>query len=584
MGLKILKDADGNPRTTWYGRISVKGKKKESNLGVPIEGRIPTDASGRIKLSAKGDAAFERSRRAAQKAFRKWRTEAGKDPADLQRKAYKARTNTDLEGLPLAFLYKRWIGIKRERKPTEGWKDMMKTWFERFAEFASKEAKRHHARCETVNDITPEIAGAWFDDIKKNYSWETVTKMMILMRGAYRRYSTSGLANPFDDIIVRGGGTGKNRKVSRKPLETKHLERLFEIAREDDFIYPLVVCAACTGMRIGDVCNLKWADVDLRKGLIECVTAKAGVRVWIPILGRLMDILKEREVLPGNGVKPSPYVFPLAAAKYNPHPKTGKDGKPMKDRHGKPILTDGAYAIYRAAQPYFARAVFGDVPEVESVKVGADGKAIPPPALADVIDKAGFTEAKRARVLDVYNRFMKGERPIDIAASIGVARSQVCMDLRDAEKLTGAPCRPWTLAARKRKTKLDLIERTRIKRDIGKRAASVYGWHSLRHTFVILALDAGVPVEKVRQIVGHGEAETTIANYYNPTKEQEAERVRQQMRGTVLDGRLNRGRALDRRKSAASALTPVGPMSVDAFIAGLSEAQRKELARKLLGL
>lgn len=140
------------------------------------------------------------------------------------------------------------------------------------------------------------------------------------------------------------------------------------------------------------------------------------------------------------------------------------------------------------------------------------------------------------------------------------------------------------LAARRWKSKLDLIERTRSKRGVGKRAASVYGWHSLRHTFVILALDAGVPVEKVRQIVGHGEAETTIANYYNPTKEQEAERVRQQMRGTVLEGRRSRGKAIDVPKAIASAAAPAAQTSVDAFIAGLTETQRKELARKLLGL
>ena len=100
--------------------MSVKGKKKEANLGVPIEGKIPTDEDGRIVLTAKGDAAFERSRMAAKKAFAKWRLEVGKDPAELQRKAYKARTNADLEGLPLAFLFKRWCGIKRERLQPEG--------------------------------------------------------------------------------------------------------------------------------------------------------------------------------------------------------------------------------------------------------------------------------------------------------------------------------------------------------------------------------------------------------------------------------------------------------------------------------
>ena len=60
------------------------------------------------------------------------------------------------------------------------------------------------------------------------------------------------------------------------------------------------------------------------------------------------------------------------------------------------------------------------------------------------------------------------------------------------------------------------------------------------------------------------------------------------MRGTVLDGRRNRGKAIDIQEAAAlpdaSAVAPVARQSVDALIAGLTEAQRKELARKLLGL
>lgn len=580
MGLKIMRNADGSVRETWHGRVSVKGVKHTYNLGVPIEGRIPMSKDGDILLSAKGDEAFERSRKRALAAFEKWRKETRKDPAELQRAAYLARTKEDVNGLPLSKLYMRWCKVKRARKPTLEWQKMMRLWFNRFTAFAGTYARRHGVHCETINDVTPEIAGAWFEEIRKTYSWETVIKMMVLMRGAFRRYSTNGRANPFSDIVLRGGGTSASRKVSRKPLESKQLERLFSLAREDEFLYPLIVTAACTGMRIGDVCNLKWADVDLASGLIECVTSKAGVRVWIPILGRLMEVLKEREAVPGDGTKPSPFVFPKAAAQYNPHPKLGKDGRPIKDRHGKPVMTDGADSIYRAAQPYFGRAVFGDDRPVETVTIGKNGKALDPPSREEAINAAGFAEKKRLRMLEVCRRHAAGEKSKDIAEDLGVARSQVSMDLRDVEKLTGETLRPLAVSRVRMQTRLEMAERTRQQRvdakgrRICKRAASIYGWHSLRHTFVVLALDAGVPVEKVRQIVGHGEAETTINNYYNPTKAHEAERVRQQMRGTVLEGR--------RKGEVIPARAPVP--SLDDIVAGLSVRQKKALARKLLGL
>lgn len=162
------------------------------------------------------------------------------------------------------------------------------------------------------------------------------------------------------------------------------------------------------------------------------------------------------------------------------------------------------------------------------------------------------------------------------------------MYLADVERLTGEHLRPRSAATANRATRLDLIERTRAARGVGKRAASLYGWHSLRATFVVLAVEAGVPLPDVQKIVGHTTAEMTM-QYFNPTAKHTAERVREQMRGTVLDGRRNRGNAIDIQETAAlpdaSAVAPVtAKPSVDALIAGLTDDQRKELARKLLGL
>ena len=565
MGLKILKDADGKPRSSWYGRVAIKGRLVTQNLNVPIEGEIPLDASGNPALSAKGDAAFERSRKSAQKAFEKWRRETQKDPAELAAKAYQARTGVSVEGVPLANLADLWETQKRTYTPTADWCAAVRKWFERFGTFARKYAAKHGARCETINDVTPEIAGAWFDDIKGAFAWETVTKQMSLMRGAFRRYATSGKPNPFDDVVIRNRETG-NARVNRKPLTAAEAQRLFDCARENAAVYPLIVCAACTGMRIGDCCNLKWADVDLRGGLIDVLTAKTGKRVTIPIFERLREVLDERNAIAGDGTKPTAYVFPAAAAWYARNP-------------------DG---VYQAAKPYFAKAVFGDAPEpTDAVLIEGEDAEAEPKVLADVIEGAGFTDEKRARVLEVYARFKAGARCIDIAAALGIARSQVSADLRDAERLTGENLRPRSIAKANRATRLDLIERTRAARGVGKRAASLYGWHSLRATFVVLAVEAGVPLPDVQKIVGHSTAEMTL-QYFNPTARHTAERVRRQMRGTVLDGRRTQGGAIDIQESAAlsdaSAVAPAAQMSVDALIDGLTDAQRRELARRLLGL
>ena len=567
-GLKILKTNDGGARPTWYARFTRHGQKTYINLDVPIKGEIPTgvDENGKrfFNLAERGDDAFEKSRAAALAVLAKMQAEvkttgdaaevkAAKNAAQAA-KYYRARTGKTVKGVRLRDLPELWSKQKRGYAPTGNWQAAVDTWFNRFANFAARFAANHGARCEYINEITPEIATAWFDEIKSAFAWETVTKQMSLMRNAYARYATNGERNPFGDVVVRNRETANARKP-HKPLIGAELERLFDYARDNKGVYSLIVCAACTGMRCGDVCNLKWRDVDLRGGFIDVTTAKAGIRASIPIFGRLREVLNERAALSADGAKPSTFVFPTAAAQYATNPT----------------------AIYRDAKPYFARAVFGDAVETKTAEVDAEGNVIAPPALEDVIDAARFTEAKRNRILEINKRFRMGEPSNLIAAALGVARSQISMDLREIEKLTGENLRPRAAASAKRKSNRDLLELTRERRGVGKRAASVYGYHSLRATFVVLATEAGVPLADIARVVGHTTTDMTM-EYFNPERKHAAERVRRQMRGTVLDG--NTPAKIGAPETAVAPLAT----SVDDVIAALTDKQRKELARKLLGL
>lgn len=515
---------NGGHRPTWYARFTRNGQKVNVNLGVPIKGKIPTlvAANGkcRYNISAHGDEAFEQSREAALAALAKMRRAAKttgdakevKEAKDAVQAAryYRARTGVSVKGVRLNDLGELWAKQKRSYTPTENWKDAVQTWFARFAKFAARHAAEHGKRCETINEVTSEIASAWFDEIKSSFAWESVTKQMSLLRNAYARYALDKERNPFADVIMRNRETANARKP-HKPLVGAELERLFDCASEDRDIYSLIVAAACTGMRIGDVCTLKWGDVDMQGGIIDCVTAKAGVRASIPIFGRLRDVLNEQSALPADGSRPSAYVFPAAAALYKSNPT----------------------AIYREAKPFFARAIFGTTGNPKPTDLDADGNLIPAPALEDVIDQAKFTARKRARILEVYKRFKMGEQSNLIADALDLSRSQVSMDLREAEKLTGESLRPRVTARSKRQSTIQLIELTREPRIVGKRAASIYGWHSLRATFVVLAAEAGVPLADIQRIVGHTTTDMTM-EYFNPEKKHTAERVRRQMRGTVL--------------------------------------------------
>lgn len=542
MGLRLQQDNNGTIRPNWWGRICVKGKRHDTDLKVPIEGTIPRDADGRISLTLKGDAAFEKSRKAAHKALERWRKESQHDPAELQRKAYKARTGDSLEGVPLAKLADLWIKQKRTYTPTDNWKSAIKTWFDRFSTFAARYANEHNVKCETINDITPDLVSAWFDDLKSEFAWETVSKQMSLLRGAFRRYSTNGRPNPFEDIVMRNRETG-NARVNHKPLTATELDQLFSVAQKDALLYPLIVTAACTGMRIGDVCQLKWEDIDLREGLIDVVTAKAGIRATIPILKRLREVLIERDNTPGDGQTPSPFVFPAAAAQYQTNPDK----------------------LYQDVKPLFAQAINVNKPTPARL-VALDGQPQPIRSLADALKGTHLTATRKARLFEVYDKFKSGMKSKELAETLHMPKSQISMDLATLEKLTGEELRPRATARKNRLTRLALADKTRMDRGIGKRSASLYGWHSLRATFVVLAVEAGVPLPDVQKIVGHTTADMTM-QYFNPTKLHAAERIRRQLSGTVLNA-----------KPTQTALT--APANIPASVwAILTDEQKAQLTK-----
>ena len=78
----------------------------------------------------------------------------------------------------------------------------------------------------------------------------------------------------------------------------------------DDFTRPLFMMAVWTGLREGDICTLKWSEVDLERHLITRKTRKTGAIVQIPISDQLYSLIV---ATPRTG---SEYVFPKHAEMY----------------------------------------------------------------------------------------------------------------------------------------------------------------------------------------------------------------------------------------------------------------------------
>ncbi len=529
-GLKIMTDRTGRLSSPyWYARFTRQGEKRNVRIApkVKIQGKPPTDANGRIDLKGSGDAAFEKSRTKALAALAKMREAAetkGKskavkdaETADLANRYYQARTGKTIKSPRLSELADLWRDLKRSYTPTEERAQVARSTFTRFAAFAKHHCKTNGGKCATIDEITPEIAAAWFAAIQAEFAWGTVKSQWYLLRKAWARWHIYANKNPFESVVVRKNDES-GKEAERPPLTEEELARLFKVTQEDPLLHALVVTAACTGMRIGDVCRLKWADVDLCKGLIDTTTAKAGTKVTLPIFPPLRKVLEELHAK--HAVGDPPFVFPSVAARYEHVNAKG--------------LPDRRTGIMRMVKPFFARAIFP-----MKKPAAAELANVKPKSLDEVLSaiaNARFTSAKRERVREVFTRWYNGEKCKDIAESLGIARGQVSDYLKDVERLTGETYRPQTKRRRAtdRTSARDLIELTRVERTTGKLSASRYGWHNLRHTFVILAFAQGVPPNDVSRIVGHSNVKTTLDRYGNNSREMVAERTRRQMRHTVL--------------------------------------------------
>lgn len=63
---------------------------------------------------------------------------------------------------------------------------------------------------------------------------------------------------------------------------------------ESKGLYPVVILALSTGMRRGEILNLKWSDIDLERGAILLQTTKNGEHRFVPLVGIALGLLKSR--------------------------------------------------------------------------------------------------------------------------------------------------------------------------------------------------------------------------------------------------------------------------------------------------
>lgn len=483
MGLE-LRLKNGKFVRTFYGRyVDRNGKRHCKRLDTEVKGNPPEG----LRMRLKGDAAFEASREIAEKELTDFLRESADatDAAYHIQKLVENKTNTKWEEPPLDVLPGTVRGATHRRqrsKQHEVWK--VKT-VQNFVDWAKGRG------LSKVLEVTPAVAREYIDAVyQPNEEGRTRTaanirKIKATLGHSLKLVLPEAIPNPFQNVAVET--TDGDRVFNREPLNPAEVDALLKAASEDPTAFDLIVTGLSTGLRRGDVCRLKWSSVDLRGEVLKLTTSKTRAELYLPIMPRLRTVLQGRLAERKEGAT---YVFPEAERELRTNPS------------GVSRRIKRAFAL-AFAKPQEATQ---DAPELVPL-----AKTLP--EVLKAVQAAKMTAGKRAKMIDLLNRYASGQSYRMIQQERSISRGGISTLLHEAQRLAKVR---FLADAQAPGMNAAIRDVTRTARAVGLKAASKYDFHGLRTTFVTLALNAGVGVDKLKALTGHHTVETVMRHYFKP--------------------------------------------------------------------
>lgn len=474
----------------WYGRWQENGGRRCKRLGVRVAGKPGTEA-------------FEASREAAEEELRALVEEARiqRRPEDVVQRLHEVKFGRRVGSVALARLADEWAALPRKRRMGEGRLRHGQAVIGRFVGFM----RETYPKVREMAGVHPDMAEAFMTrEEKRKLRPSTYNGELSLLRGAFGRLRVKAgmLANPFEgNLVLKDLDT-----LPRQPFTVPELLALFEKAKAiDPEIHDLIVLGACTALRRGDACCLRWTDVDLAGNRIRVRTRKTGGAVVIPILPRLRGVL-ERRVRAGKNV------FPGLAAAYEATPWD-------IDKRLRRVFVGAGFGTPTKKEEAILRK-----PAVIDVDLpGDDAMRELVLARIEALTADQVSPRVKGTMREVYDLYSSGVTLCDVARQLDLSTGSVSNHLARIEKAAGHPIvRKEVAFARKRKALAALTRDSSA--DVRPKAAgrvrvNTRGYHALRATFATQALAAGVPVEIVKMVTGHSLTETILRHYFNPDEE-----------------------------------------------------------------
>jgi integrase len=156
----------------------------------------------------------------------------------------------------------------------------------------------------TLADVTPALIGEARDKLGKKRGPSTVVRYLAALSHAFTiAVNEWGWVeeNPLRKVRKPKEPRGRVRFLSDDEVQADGVKvegersRLLKACKdsENPYIYTIVVLALSTGMRQGEILNLRWQDVDLSNGRIVLHETKNDERRTVPLLGHALALLQE---------------------------------------------------------------------------------------------------------------------------------------------------------------------------------------------------------------------------------------------------------------------------------------------------
>lgn len=479
MRTTLRRQRDGSLRPLWYGHVQIDGRERVFPLCRWL-GTSPASGRG----SDLGDQAFEESRKTAVEMLRKIVEEQRSDTdrkASLER-IHAARYGEKIESVSLDDIFSRWKKFPRKRKPGKRQSDSVERIIQRFTAYVSERIPR----VRTLDAITSEVVE---DFLEKEEARGVTAKTYNVTAGTLKSVLTkiapySPAARFFSSHVMR-----ESAPQHRQPFTAPELQQVFAAAQGDPLMKPLIICAATTAMRRGDVATLRWKDVDLNSWFVVVKTSKTGETAEIPVFPQLRAELEEAKRKKDS----SGFVWPAAAAMYRKAPY-------LLDTRLRQILKAAGFVDPKK------------VKEQTGPELPIFDRAQTRRRAFIAIEDAGWTRRRKDTARQIVDAYLSGQGMKEMAVSSGNAS----LNLNAVEQLAGCAIirKPATPVAVHGHTIAEADpDRPRLKR------ASLRGWHSFRTTWITLALANGLPMELVRRVTGHTTVDVVLRNYFRPGRE-----------------------------------------------------------------